>query len=610
MSDIINILPDAIANQIAAGEVIQRPASVVKELVENAIDAGANRISVVITNAGRTSIQVVDNGKGMSHTDARMAFERHATSKITDASDIFRLRTMGFRGEALASIAAVASVELRTRQTGADFGTLVEIAASSILRHEADSCVEGTSFLVKNLFYNVPARRKFLKSDNTELQHIINEFHRVALANPHIELSLYSNNEPIYELQAGNFKQRITAIFGKKTRNYANQLIAISIDTNLVKISGFVGTPQSATRSATQFFFANGRYMRHPYFNKAVQAAYANMLQPDTQPIYFINLEVRPESIDVNVHPTKTEIKFEDEKEIFSILMASVKESLGKFNFTPSLDFETSDTVAMPLYTADQKPDIFKISLNSCYNPFASSSGGGGYKSSLPKNWDMLYEKHQHHSPQQTQAIQTDCVTQQTEQLPIFGNSDEMQNKFLIYREKYLVTAVKSGLMIIDRQRAMERITYEKIILQLQQGQKATQSLLFPDVAEITADEAVVFDEILPDIEAIGFDLEKTSHNTFNIKGVPSILTDIGNIEELLKEIIADVSDQASMVGKEIYEKIALRTAKAIAKSAFRHSSEQETEALIASLFQCEIPNFAPDGKKILVILSDADIWG
>ncbi len=608
MSDIINILPDAIANQIAAGEVIQRPASVVKELVENAIDAGASRISVAVTNAGRTSIQVIDNGKGMSHTDARMAFERHATSKITNASDLFRLRTMGFRGEALASIAAVAAVELHTRQKGADFGTLVEIAASSILRHEADSCVEGTSFSVKNLFYNVPARRKFLKSDNTELQHIINEFHRVALANPHIELSLYSNNEPIYELQSGNFKQRITAIFGKKTRNYANQLIAISIDTNLVKISGFVGTPQSATRSATQFFFANGRYMRHPYFNKAVQTAYCNMLQPDTQPIYFINLEVRPESIDVNVHPTKTEIKFEDEKEIFSILMASVKESLGKFNFTPSLDFETSDTVSMPLYTADYKPDMPKVSLNAGYNPFAASSGNRGYGGSSPQNWDMLYEKHQHHYSKQTQH---EYIAGESGHSPIFGDdSDERQNNFLIYRDKYLVTAVKSGLMIIDRQRAMERITYEKIIFQLQQGQKATQSLLFPDSAEFTADEAVIFDEILPDIEAIGFDLERTSPNTFNIKGIPSILTDTGNIEVLLKDIIADVADQTSMVGKEIYEKIALRTAKAFSQSAFRQGNEYETEALIASLFQCEIPNFAPDGKKIVVILSDADIWG
>lgn len=610
MSDIINILPDAIANQIAAGEVIQRPASVVKELVENAIDAEANRISVAVTNAGRTSIQVIDNGKGMSHTDARMSFERHATSKITDASDLFRLRTMGFRGEALASIAAVSAVELRTRQKGADFGTLIEIAASSILRHEADSCVEGTSFSVKNLFYNVPARRKFLKSDNTELQHIINEFHRVALANPHIELSLYSNNEPIYELQSGNFKQRITAIFGKKTRNYANQLIAINTDTSLVKISGFVGTPQSATRSATQFFFANGRYMRHPYFNKAVQMAYSNMLQPETQPIYFINIEVKPECIDVNVHPTKTEIKFEDEKEIFSILMASVKESLGKFNFTPSLDFDTSHTVAMPPYTADHKPEMPKVTINTGYNPFATSSSGSGYKSSSPKNWDMLYEKHQHHSPQQAQAVQTEYITEKPEQSLILSGSDERQNNFLIYREKYLVTAVKSGLMIIDRQRAMERITYEKIILQLQQGQKATQSLLFPDVAEFTADEAVLFNEILPDIEAIGFDIEKTSDNTFNIKGIPSILTDTGNIETLIKEMIADVADQTSMVGKEIYEKLALRTAKAFAKYAFRNGNEHETEALIASLFQCEIPNFSPDGKKIVAILSDTDIWG
>ncbi len=608
MSDIINILPDAVANQIAAGEVIQRPASVVKELVENAVDAGADRISVAVTNAGRTSIHVIDNGKGMSHTDARMAFERHATSKITSAFDLFGLRTMGFRGEALASIAAVASVELRTRQQGADFGTLVEIASSTVLRHEPDSCVEGTSFLVKNLFFNIPARRKFLKSDNTELQHIINEFHRIALAYPHIELSLYSNNEPIYELQSGNFKQRITAIFGKKTRNYANQLIAVNTDTGLVKITGFVGTPQSAARSATQFFFANGRYMRHPYFNKAVQTAYSNMLQPDTQPIYFINIEVKPENIDVNVHPTKTEIKFEDEKEIFSILMASVKESLGKFNFTPSLDFETGDAVSMPTYSPNYKPDMPKLNLNAGYNPFATSPGGAGYKSTAPKNWDILYEKHQHNSTQQS-PISPEYITQEVAPTPIFEDADERRNSFLIYKEKYIVTAVKSGLMIIDRQRAMERITYEKIILQLQQGQRATQSLLFPDTVEFTADETVVFNEILPDMEAIGFDLERVSDSSFNVIGIPSILTDVGNIEILLKEMIADVADQSSMVGKEIYEKIAFRTAKAFSKSAFRHGNEHETEAIVASLFQCEMPNFSPDGKKIVVILSDDDIW-
>lgn len=599
MSDIINILPDSIANQIAAGEVIQRPASVVKELVENSVDAGADKISVVVKGAGRTLVQVADNGKGMSHTDARMSFERHATSKISKAGDLFGLRTMGFRGEALASIAAVAAVEMRTRQAGADFGTVVEIAASNIIRHEPDSCVEGTVFAVKNLFFNVPARRKFLKSDETELRHIIYEFQRVALANPHIELSLYNGTEALYELPAGNFKQRITAIFGKKSKNYASQLIDIAAETNLVKISGFVGSPQSASRNATQFFFVNGRFMRHPYFGKAIQMAYDNMLPHDTQPIYFITLEVKPENIDVNVHPTKTEIKFEDEKEIFAIIMSCVRESLGKFNFLPSLDFDTNRTLDIPAYLADNKPDMPQINTDSNYNPFAAAHSTSSNRGISVKNWDMLYERRQ----QQASPYDT------AEQKAFFSPDEVAKSNFWIYRDKYLITAVKSGLMIIDRQLALERITYEQILLRLQQGQKATQALLFAETITFSADENITFETILPELEAIGFDIDKLSAPSYTIAGIPSFLTEVGSVPDLLRDIVGYVVDNTT-VGKEIYEKIAIRTAKAYARKTHSNLNAQETEALIASLFQCRTPNYSPEGIKTVVILSDADIWG
>ena len=604
MSDVINVLPDSIANQIAAGEVIQRPASVVKELVENAIDAGADKISVSVKDSGSTFIKVSDNGKGMSHTDARMAFERHATSKIRDTADLFRLHTMGFRGEALASIAAVAAVELHTRQADAEFGTFIEIAASNIVRHEPTACAAGTTFVVKNLFFNVPARRKFLKSPDNELRHIIYEFQRIALANPQVELSLYSNSGAVYELQPSNLKQRITAIFGKKTKNYASQLISVGTQTDIVKISGFVGSPQSAVRNATQFFFANGRFMRHPYFNKAVQMAYDNMLQPNTQPIYFINIEVNPANIDVNVHPTKTEIKFEDEKEIFSILMACVKESLGKFNFVPSLDFDTESSIAIPAYSADNRPDMPKMRLDSSYNPFASQHRAADNSRQSLSHWETLYD-----SPQRTASTSHTPVSAN---IPIDIAASDAEptaaNNSFIYKDKYIVTSVKSGLMIIERRLALERIMYEKIILQLQQGQKATQALLFPDTVEFSADEAIIFEKILPDIEAIGFDVEKISANSYSIRGVPSVVTETATADRLLKDIVADVVDESD-VGREIYEKIALRTAKAYAKS-MQNSNEYETEYIISSLLQCQTPNFSPDGSKIIIVLSDEDIWG
>jgi DNA mismatch repair protein MutL len=597
MSDIIHLLPDSIANQIAAGEVIQRPASVVKELMENSLDAGATSICVVVKNAGKTYIQISDNGKGMSHTDARMAFERHATSKISDPNDLFNLKTMGFRGEALASIAAVAAVEVRTKQKNADFGTFIEIAASNIVKHEAATCSDGTTFLVKNLFFNIPVRRKFLKTDEAELKNIIVEFQRIALANPEVDFELFNGSDRIYELKSGNFKQRISSIFSRQNKNFTNQLISINATTSLANIYGFIGKPQNATKKLIQFFFVNGRFMRHPYFNRAILGAYENMLPPDYQPNYFICFDVNPANIDVNIHPTKTEIKFEDEKEIWNMLTSCVKESLGKFHFSSSIDFNTEGKIDMPVY--NKNTDNLKMpkpSYNPDYNPFNNYNSNHHFKqNSSVKNWEILYE----------QKHKIDDNYQNINQQQIFVNDSENSN-FYRYKERFLITSVKSGLMIIDCQRALERITYEKIILQLQQQKCAVQKVLFPDTLEFTADERPLFDEILTDLTALGFEFENAGENSFLITGIPSLLTGTPNITELLHNIIAFVGENS--IEKEIYEKIAVQIAKNYAKYSFPKFNDEETDILAGNLFQCSNPNFTTNGEKIITVISDSEI--
>ena len=393
--DIIHLLPDSVANQIAAGEVIQRPASVIKELVENSIDAGASLIKIVVKGAGRTSIFVIDDGKGMSPTDARLAFERHATSKIKQSDDLFALTTMGFRGEALASIAAVAQVELRTRRKDDELGTFIEIEGSKVLRQEVEQCAAGTQFLVKNLFFNVPARRKFLKTDETEMRNILQEMSRIVLAHPDIAFQLYNGDDLIYDLPAASFKQRIVALCGRKVRNIAQQLVDVDVSTMLVKLSGYVGTPQSAGRNSQQFFFVNGRYMNHPYFRRAVMQAYDRMIAAEDTPQFFLNLEVDPSTIDVNIHPTKTEIKFENEREIWSIISIAVKEALGKFNIVPSIDFDTTDNIDIPVHSTNvgPTPEMPKVTFNPNYNPFQSSSSSYNPQSrSTSRNWKELFE--------------------------------------------------------------------------------------------------------------------------------------------------------------------------------------------------------------------------
>ena len=476
--DIIHLLPDSVANQIAAGEVIQRPASVVKELVENSIDASASLIKVVIKGAGRTSILVIDDGKGMSFTDARLAFERHATSKIQRSSDLFALTTMGFRGEALASIAAVAQVELRTRRNIDELGTFIEIEGSQFVRQEVEQCAVGTQFLIKNLFFNVPARRKFLKSDETEMRNILQEMSRIVLAHPNVAFQLYNGDDLVYDLPISSFKQRIVALCGRKVRNISQQLIDVDVNTTLVKLTGYVGTPQSAGRNPYQFFFVNGRYMNHPYFRRAVMQAYERMISVEDAPQFFLNLEVDPSAIDVNIHPTKTEIKFENERGIWSIISIAVKESLGKFNVVPSIDFDTADSIDIPVAVqSNATPEMPKVTFNPGYNPF--SSGGSNYKSqsnAVSRNWKDIFES-VHTSPVQSQIDYNSSRTQQvlsSELLDVengkLNSQFSIQEDSFLYKNRYLCLPMKSGLMMIDVQRAIMRICYDNILVQVEKS--------------------------------------------------------------------------------------------------------------------------------------------
>lgn len=596
MSDIIHVLPDSVANQIAAGEVIQRPASVVKELMENAIDAGATKIQVVIKDAGRTTIQVIDNGKGMSETDARMAFERHATSKIQQANDLFSLRTMGFRGEALASIAAVAGVELRTRTADKAYGTLIEIAASTVVKQEPVSCDEGTSFLVKNLFYNVPARRKFLKSDEAEMRHIIREFQRITLVYPDIHFELFNGTDCVYELPASNVRQRITAVFGKRTRNLNQQLVQIEANTALGNISGFVGKPEFATKTNEQYFFVNGRYMRHPYFHRAVMQAYERMLQPDTNPAYFIFFDINPAEIDVNIHPTKTEIKFENERDLWSILMICVKEALGKFNVAPSIDFDTEGLIDLPPILPHKQAHVEppKVQFNPHYNPFKTEAAVP-YVKPTTTNWETLYNS------RTEQELHTEPQHQ-----PLFDEAARAD--LFTYKNRYLLTTVKSGLMVIDRQRAMERIVYERVLQQLELQQCVSQQTLFPEVLELTPDEQLLFQELLPDLQALGFDIEPFGKQAYSINGVPALMTDESDILGVLHAMLSCVSDKNRRIHTELYESLAYEVAKSSARTQQKTMVAEEMNQVIDSLFACQNPNVTPDGKLIVTIITDDEL--
>ena len=618
--DIIHLLPDSVANQIAAGEVIQRPASVVKELVENSIDAGATLIKVIIKGAGRTSILVIDDGKGMSPTDARLAFERHATSKIQQSADLFALTTMGFRGEALASIAAVAQVELRTRRNCDELGTFIEIEGSQVVRQEVEQCAVGTQFLIKNLFFNVPARRKFLKSDETEMRNILQEMSRIVLAHPDIAFQLYNGDDLVYDLPVASFKQRIVALCGRKVRNISQQLVDVDVNTMLVKISGYVGTPQSAGRNPQQFFFVNGRYMNHPYFRRAVLQAYERMISAEDAPQFFLNLEVDPSTIDVNIHPTKTEIKFENEREIWSILSIAVKEALGKFNVAPSIDFDTTDSIDIPVATKTDGaiPEMPKVTFNPNYNPFQSSgSSSNNYTAqshSTPRNWKDLFEGSR--PTAQTVQSQMDYNTSDMFEEDMKNGSfihsslltphSSFSEDSFLYKNRYLCVPMKSGLMFIDVQRAITRICYDNLLSQVERSTGVSQKLLFPEVLELSLEDKCLFTEIEMELRAVGFEIAEFGKSMYRIEGIPALLSEGVDTIKILETIIEEVKSSGVGVSDSIHRIIAniISQNEAIIRIK-RNISPEERNSLIAQLFASSNPNNTPDGRKIINTLTD-----
>ena len=627
MSDIIHLLPDSVANQIAAGEVIQRPASVVKELVENAIDAGAQEIHVLVTDAGKTCIQVIDDGKGMSETDARLSFERHATSKIKEASDLFALRTMGFRGEALASIAAVAEVELKTRRENEELGTRIMIAGSKVESQEAASCPKGSNFSIKNLFFNIPARRKFLKANSTELSNILTEFERISLVHPEVAFYLYSNDTELFNLPVMPLRQRILAVFGKKMNQ---QLLTVDVDTTMIKITGFVAKPEtSRKKGAHQYFFVNGRYMRHPYFHKAVMDGYEQLIPTGDQISYFIYLEVDPANIDVNIHPTKTEIKFENEQSIWQILSAAVKEALGKFNAVPSIDFDMEGLPDIPAFNQNRPVEPPKVNYDTNFNPFKSTSNvpsysSGGNYSRTKVDWEGLYDGLEKASkmnvpPEEELPLDdTDWkesvgasdipVEMPAQSSSMYGSTVvEKGAQHLQFKGRFILTSVKSGLMLIDQHRAHIRVLFERYMSQITQKQGVAQGVLFPEIIQLPASEAAILESIMDDFTSIGFELTSLGGGNYAVNGVPSGIEGLNPVE-LVRNMIHTAMEKGSDVKEEIQTMLALALSRAAAIVYGQVLSNDEMMNLVDSLFACPTPNYTPDGKIILSTIKEEDI--
>lgn len=598
MPDIIHLLPDSVANQIAAGEVIQRPASVVKELVENSIDAKATRIDVLITDAGKTCIQIVDNGCGMSETDARLAFERHATSKISKASDLFCLHTMGFRGEALPSIAAVSQVELRTKMSEEKLGVCLSIEGSKVVDQQPVACDVGANFMVKNLFFNIPARRRFLKSNQTEFNNIVAEFEKIVLAHPEVRFSLVNNDSVVYDLPSGTYLQRIADVFGKRMNQ---QLLHIEVDTSIVRIKGFVGTPESSRKKgAKQFFFVNGRYMRHPYFGRAVMLAYDRLIPPDEQVPYFVYFDIDPSRIDVNIHPTKAEIKFEDEQEVFQILMASVKEAVGKFDVAPQLDFGSSATPdEIPVYDPRKKSvEQPSITLEGGYNPFENSAPP---RNSAPRNWQKLFDGISSHNEVSQEDIIPDVVEPKN---PVLGRFLE----HFQYKQRYIMTSVHSGLMVIDQHRAHVRILYERFLKNLSERKCAGERLIFPETVKLTPVESSALAASAGEIIAAGFDISDLGNGSFAINALPAG-TETLNATELLKDVLAE-TDGKTGIKEEIDKHIALVLARHAAISVGSELGDKEMGGMIDELFATSSPKYTPDGKLVVAIIPQEKIEG
>lgn len=602
--DIIHLLPDAVANQIAAGEVIQRPASVIKELIENAIDAGASNINVVLEDAGRTLIQVVDDGKGMSDTDARLAFERHATSKIKKADDLFALKTMGFRGEALPSIAAVAHVKLTTRTIENELGTQVEIEGSRIVSQEPCACPVGANFEVRNLFFNVPARRKFLKSNQTELNNIIQEFERIALVNPSVAFTLHHNGSLVTQLPSAPLRMRISNIFGRKLNE---QLLDIDVDTTLIHLKGFVGKPDSSKKKGChQYFFVNGRFMRHPYFAKAIMEAYDQLIPTGEQIPYFLYFEVDPANIDVNIHPTKTEVKFENEQAIWQIIVAAIREVLGRFSAVPVLEFDTEGCPEIPVFQEHGNIAPPKLEFNSNFNPFTKNSAPSPSKSA--NRWEALYPDVMTGSGLDGYEV-TEITEEETETLYASQEEEaiEMSSEHIQLQGQYILTPVRSGMMIVNQQRAHIRILYDKYRAQMEGQPVSTQGLLFPEVVQFSIADALLLEEATDELKALGFELSPLGGGSFAVNGMPAGLEDI-QPTVLLTNIIESIKDKSTGMEADIQHRLALTIARSAAIVVGQALTNAEMDNLINQLFACPNPNHTPDGKLIVTILQYADI--
>lgn len=611
MKDVIHLLPDSVANQIAAGEVVQRPASVVKELVENAIDAGATKVQVVVSDGGRTLIQVIDNGKGMSETDARLAFERHATSKISSADDLFALTTMGFRGEALASIVAVAQVELTTRRADDELGTCIVLSGSKLESQEPVAAPVGSNFKVKNLFFNIPARRKFLKSVQTELNNIVTEFERVALVNCDVEFSLSHNGNEMISLPPSSFRQRIVNLFGKRVNAH---LIDVAVESTLINVKGFVGAPESARKKgALQYFFVNGRYMRHPYFAKAVAEAYGEIIPQGEQVPFFLCFDVDPSRIDVNIHPTKTEIKFEDESNLWKIISAAVKESLGRFNAAPSLDFDDDVIPEIPVmdFTQGSGASVSapKVSYNPGYNPFAK------YKSvnrDSDENWEMLYGgvdsglKPLDLSPfeEDDDLTLNEPLSSSQASVPVVESEFVPMSQ---YKGQYILVPVKSGLMWVHQRRAHIRVLFEKYRALFGERLGASQGLLFPERLELSMGEALAFEAITDEIASLGFDVSSLGGGTYVLNGVPAGIEGLQPVK-LLTDIIQSAMEQTGDVKDKVRDRIAATMAKGVAIVTGQLLSHEEMMSLVDDLFATSMPSHTPDGQPVIHIMNDAEI--
>lgn len=601
MSDVIQLLPDSVANQIAAGEVIQRPASIIKELVENAVDAGATRIDVNVIDAGKTSVQVIDNGRGMSETDARLAFERHATSKIRQASDLFALSTMGFRGEALASIAAVAQVELKTRLASEEIGTSLSIAGSQFTGQEPCACPVGSNFVIENLFYNIPARRKFLKSNATELNNIITAFERIALVYPDIAFTLRSNGTEVFNLPSVVLKQRIVDVFGKRI---SQDLLSFNVETSICKIHGFVGKPESARKKgAHQYFFVNGRYMKHPYFSKAVMLPFERLIPQGEQVPYFIYFEVNPEDIDVNIHPTKTEIKFENEQAVWQILSASVREAVGLFNDVPTIDFDTEGRPDIPVYNPNENAPAPKVNYNPHYNPF-DDTPQATLQSKNNSRWEDLYAGLQN-SEEPDLGLFPD--TDKEQEGTVSRMIEDKSPAHYQYKGRYVMTAVKSGLLVIDQHRAHVRILFEQYLRQVAQRSGTSQKVLFPEVVQFTANEDLVAQKIMPDLQGLGFELTDLGARNYAVNAIPAGLEGINPIE-MIRDMVATAMEKGAGLHDDVNQALALSLARSAAIPYGQVLGNDEMESLVNALFACQNVNYTPKGQKILAIMAQTDL--